>query len=193
MNRLSLLALAAATLAPLSALTITQTATTTSTVPGLTSTITFTGSATTDPAGHATYTLAGAAGFNAGTGLGTGDFLSIDTGGSATINFDQPVSYFGLNWSTTDTYNTIQFFNGATPVAGPFTGAGIAGGFVGATYVNFAFDGGEVVNRIVLASTGSFFESDNHSYITAAPEPGTVALVLSGVALVAIGRRRSRG
>jgi hypothetical protein len=44
---------------------------------------------------------------------------------------------------------------------------------------------------VTFSSTQNAFESDNHSYIAAVPEPETYAMLLAGLGLVsAVARRR---
>src|SRR5258708_6052706 len=156
----------------------------TSTVANLTSTITFNGLSTVDPAGHATYS--GAA-FDQGSDPGCGgDWLGLNNQ-STTITFNQPIDYFGLAWGSADSGNSLQLFNGAAPVGATFLGGG------GNLYVNFFAGAGEQFTRIVLSYSGCCFETDNHSYrliaATGVPEPASFMLVGVAVILPLIRRR----
>lgn len=141
---------------------------------------------------------------------GSGDLFDDTTKGARalvgtplTIDFSQPIDYFGLYWGSPDAGNTITFFNGVTPVftytaANLNTQFGVGFGLNNAAYVNFAAGAGESATRIVLSSTDFPFETDNHAFRTSAvgsavPEPTSLLLIgTGGLGLVAKIRRRSR-
>jgi len=128
----------------------------------------------------------------------TGDTSKyLTTGiGTITIKFADPISYFGLYWGSVDQYNTVKLFDGASVET--ITGSEVAlmGGIKadGTTseYVNFFADPGVSWNKITLTSTQYAFESDNHAFITASPEPASMALIGLGVGLVGLGVARKR-
>jgi len=174
---------------PALAVTVTATGGCTTSVAGTTSTITFDGMNTNDPAGHATYT--GAA-FDQGTNPGCGgDWLGL-SGQTTMISFDKPIKYFGLAWGTPDSYNSVQLFNGASSL-GTFSGSVATN-----MYVNFFADAGEEFTEVVLSSSGCCFETDNQSYTLApstagVPEPNALwltALAAAGLSLVGLLRRK---
>ena len=108
-----------------------------------------------------------------------------------TIDFANPLDYFGLYWGTPSANNSIRFFNGDTLLQS-FTGDA-PGNLVtsgrGVVYANFFAEAGESFNKVVLSDTSVAFESDNHAYKVAAsesvPEPLTsltaFASVVTGV------------
>jgi hypothetical protein len=107
-----------------------------------------------------------------------------------TIDFANPLDYFGLYWGTPSENNSISFFNGDTLLQS-FTGDAVAGSInpSGAVYTNFFAEPGEFFNKVVLSDSSIAFESDNHAYKVAAsesvPEPVTsltaFASVVAGV------------
>jgi hypothetical protein len=107
-----------------------------------------------------------------------------------TIDFANPLDYFGLYWGTPSANNTLSFFNGNTLLQS-FTGDAIVSGITpsGAVYANFFAQPGESFNKVVLSDSSFAFESDNHAYKVAAsesvPEPLTsltaFASVVTGV------------
>jgi hypothetical protein len=106
-----------------------------------------------------------------------------------TIDFANPLDYFGLYWGTPSGNNSISFFNGDTLLQS-FTGDAVVGGITpsAAVYANFFAEPGESFNKVVLSDTSVAFESDNHAYKVASepvPEPLTsltaFASVVTGV------------
>ena len=145
--------------------------------------------------GFANYTLSGTSFVNPNSGFVSGapandstPYLQVnpDSTNTVTINFSNPVAYFGLYWGSIDStvssplgssLNTISFYQNGTTNLQTFNGADI----LAATntnpqgdnlnrYVNFSASSSEYFNRVVLSSTGQPFESDNHAYV-AAPVP----------------------
>jgi len=106
-----------------------------------------------------------------------------------TIDFANPLDYFGLYWGTPSANNTISFFNGNTLLQS-FSGAAVVSGITpsAAVYANFFAEAGESFNKVVLSDSSIAFESDNHAYKVASepvPEPLTsltaFASVVTGV------------
>ncbi|MEO8631023.1 MAG: PEP-CTERM sorting domain-containing protein [Betaproteobacteria bacterium] len=120
-------------------------------------------------------------------------------GSSTSINFGSPLSYFGFFYGSPDTYNSLQLFKGNSLLA-TFTGTDFAalinhfadGNQSLGGYVNiFAQGTSEQFNEIVLKSDGNAFETDNHAVI-AVPEPGTYAVLVTGLLTTAgMFRRRT--
>jgi hypothetical protein len=123
----------------------------------------------------------------------TGDTTRYLTFGSGTVTIDYtsaPIEYFGLYWSTIDTYNTITFYGAGAPetINGSEVAslAGVAANGTNSAYVNFFAAAGTSWNKVVLSSPQNAFESDNHVTVAAVPEPGTWSMLLGGGGLVAI-------
>jgi len=133
---------------------------------------------------HATFSASGPAGVVSGSSSGVTAapfvgplpghadqtrYLSIGAGGTETITFDDPQNAFGLYWGSVDSYNTIAFYNGNTPVAfytgadiNPLFPTGNQGSFASNGYVEFSGLG--AFNRVVLGTGNSnAFEIDNIS------------------------------
>jgi hypothetical protein len=129
------------------------------------------------------------------TYLSTGSTGAVP-GASITLTLPGPEKYFGLLWGSIDAYNTLSFYDGATLV-GSFTGADILAGangdqgVNGTLYVNFAANGGTSFDRVVATSSQYAFEFDNVAFnASAVPEPVTLAVLATGIAGLAVARRR---
>jgi len=124
---------------------------------------------------------------------------TIDARGTSpvTIDFANPLDYFGLYWGTPDAYNTISFFNGDTLLQS-FTGDAIVSSITpsGAVYANFFAEPGESFNKVVLSDRWIAFDSDNHAYKVATsepvPEPASSLSVFAGVVAGALVKRKQQ-
>ena len=113
-----------------------------------------------------------------------------------TIDFANPLDYFGLYWGTPSTNNTISFFNGDTLVQS-FSGDAVVGSVTpsAAVYVNFFAEPGESFNKVVLSEISVAFESDNHAYKVASepvPEPLTSLTALASVVTGVLMKRQQQ-
>ncbi len=131
-------------------------------------------------------------------------FFSVgpSTSDPAMISFSSSLRYFGFYWGSPDTYNIVELYKGSS-LLGTFTGSLLAGVMqtdpdgnqAAGGYLNVVADNaGEYFDGIKFKSSNiNAFESDNHAYITAVPEPGTYAMLLAGFAMMGfIARRRTR-
>lgn len=131
-----------------------------------------------------------------------GNFYSVGTSpaaqtGPASVTFSAGLKYFGLLWGSPDTYNTVSFYNGST-LLGSYTGSVILNPANGnqsvAGYFNAFAQGNEMITRVTFASSTNALETDNHSYIAAAPipEPETYAMLLAGLGMLGFAARRRK-
>jgi hypothetical protein len=119
-------------------------------------------------------------------------------------------SYFGFNYSSPDgrydangnpiNVNTIEFFRDNVSV-GLFTGKDLADKLGTATNGNQGLsyfmnvtvtDAADYFNKVSFSSTQNAFETYNHGYIAAVPEPGTFAMLLAGLGMMGFIARRRR-
>jgi hypothetical protein len=150
--------------------------------------------------------LSGNNGQGFGNPIGINDQLNgVDTtpyataGGTATSSatFDLPnlELYFGLLWGSVDTYNTLEFYNGAVLV-GTLTGVDVNAaangdqGAAGTFYVNINSD--TAFNRVSARSSQHAFEIDNISFTQTIPSPEPITLSLFGAGLAGLGLVRRR-
>ena len=138
--------------------------------------------------------------------------LGAQSGSSdpVTLTFKGPESYFGFWWSAADANNTVTFYSGSNALATynessafSFTSPGDAyygnsnnGGDTGEPFAYFNFSGtaGTTFTSVVFSNngtTGTGFEADNFS-LGSVPEPSSLSLGVSSLAICALAMRRRR-
>ncbi|MES2160430.1 MAG: PEP-CTERM sorting domain-containing protein [Pseudomonadota bacterium] len=202
------LGLAGAALSASAAVTYTATAGLTSGVGGVT-TNTFDDGLL--PVGFATYDQPGAlipapgnSGYAAEPPGDLTTFFSVGVSNgqpsSSSVTFGGPgVSYFGYYMGSPDSYNIVTMYSGNTMVL-QINGSDMAaaaslladGNQQVGFYMNFYTNGGTTITQVTFSANQNAFESDNHSYISAVPEPRTYAMILTGLGLLVFSSRRSQ-
>jgi hypothetical protein len=122
------------------------------------------------------------------------NYLAIGNGGSATFSLSQPAHYFGFEWSSVDTFNSVSFYDGTT-LLGTIGGSDLKnhGGSTGSDGTYYAnFTSNLPITSVVMSSKGTSFEVDNIS-ISSVPVPAALPLFGAAVAgLGAMGKRRRK-
>lgn len=131
----------------------------------------------------------------------TGNFWSIGTSpaaqqGPGVVSFATPVSYFGFLWGSPDAYNHVSFYDGSH-LLGSFDGSAIKvppnGDQSYARYFNAFAGSGEVITNVTFTSGTNAFETDNHAFVSAVPEPEIYAMMIAGLGMLGfVGRRRKQ-
>jgi len=129
------------------------------------------------------------------------NFWSIGTSpaaqqGPGIVNLGAGVTYYGFLWGSPDAsgWNSVSFFDGNTQLA-TFDGSAILnppnGNQAFARYFNVFAGPGEVITGVQFSANTNAFETDNHAFISAVPEPEIYAMMGIGLGLVGwMGRRR---
>jgi hypothetical protein len=60
------------------------------------------------------------------------------------------------------------------------------------SYLNIFTNGGPAITKITFSASQNAFETDNHAYIAAVPEPETYAMMLAGLGLMGLVARRRK-
>ena len=128
-------------------------------------------------------------------------YLSVLTGGIATLTSPGVMDSMSVYLGSLDDYNRITF-KGKNGFSQTFTGAGLnspANGNQTAASTNrryyFDFDPADLINQVIFSSSGNSFEFDNiavNDPPAQVPEPVTLSLFAAGLAGMAGLRRRKR-
>lgn len=117
--------------------------------------------------------------------------------GPGIVNLGAGVSYYGFLWGSPDAngWNTVSFYNGTT-LLGSYDGSVIDLPPVGnqsvAGYFNVFAGPGEVITSVRFAANRNAFETDNHAFISAVPEPEIYAMMGLGLGLMGWVARRKK-
>jgi hypothetical protein len=121
-------------------------------------------------------------------------YLDVLGGGSATYTFQSGgVSGFEFDWGSLDTYNLLLVNLVGGGVYGVSGAALVALGNTGepSGLAKIIGDAGEKFASVTFASTRDSFEVDDLA-VSAVPEPGVWAMMLSGLAMMGLALRRRR-
>lgn len=122
--------------------------------------------------------------------------ISSDQHSPVTANFSG-LSYFGFYMGSPDTYNSVTYTfadHSSTTLTGTqlaaLAGDAANGNQSVGLYVNAFAGAGSKITSVAFSSTQNAFETDNHAFIAAVPEPETYAMLLAGLGLLGFMLRR---
>lgn len=119
----------------------------------------------------------------------------IAQSGPGLVTFTTGVKYFGFLWGSPDAYNHVSFYDG-DDLLETFDGSAILippnGDQTFSAYFNAYAAPGESISKVVFTSTNNAFETDNHAFIFAVPEPSMLALLGAALASFGLSRRRKK-
>ncbi len=133
--------------------------------------------------------------FGDANGVDTSRYIAVEGAGSAKFQFNGLQDYLGLLWGSVDSFNTLSFYNGSALI-GSITGLDVTANDVGdqsangTVYVNIGT--ALPFNAVIASSSGNSFEFDNIAYATPVPEPTSVAIFGTGLALLGLTLRHRR-
>jgi hypothetical protein len=87
----------------------------------------------------------------------------------------------------------VTFYEGSTSL-GTFDGTLVAAtnAWGNTGYFNVSTTNGSKITSIEFTANANAFETDNHAFITAVPEPETYVLMLAGLGLLGVMARRKK-
>lgn len=128
----------------------------------------------------------------------TDNFWSIEAGETGTVNFSSGISYYGFLWGSPDVnpWNDVKFYSGMTLLDSfgreKFQPPLMDNNWTTTSYLNIFTNGGPAITKITFSASQNAFETDNHAYIAAVPEPETYAMMLAGLGLMGLVARRRK-
>jgi hypothetical protein len=110
----------------------------------------------------------------------TTNYMAVLSGRSETVTYAKMQSKLGLYWGSIDAYNVLTLYNGLNSIVVPVPPVA-NGNQVSSDSNRYFVISGFDFNKAVFGSNGNSFEFDNVA-VAGAPEPGTWAMMMLGVA-----------
>lgn len=128
------------------------------------------------------------------TGNDASQFVGVEIGGSATLSFSTPQTYFGILWGSVDVGNLLSFYNSEDNFIGSIAGENVPGAPLdgqldpnNTIYVNITST--TPFSKIVATSSVNSFEFDDVAYAVV-PEPASTVLFSGGLFMLGFVLRR---
>ena len=128
----------------------------------------------------------------------TGNWWSIQGGGTGTVNFSTGISYYGFLWGSPDVtpWNNVSFYDSANGLLGSYGQQSFNppltnNAWTTTGYLNVLTTTTALIRKVVFTANANAFETDNHAYsVSAVPLPA--AAWLFGSALLGLGALRRK-
>jgi hypothetical protein len=135
-------------------------------------------------------------------GYDASQYVAVESGGTATLSFSTPQSYFGLFWGSIDqNANVLSFYDSHNNLIGTvlptqLTGVSLGDGTDpnGAAYVNIISSTpfSSVTMTTAQPQGIASFEFDDIAFATTVPEPGSATLIAAGLGILGLVLRRKK-
>jgi hypothetical protein len=135
-------------------------------------------------------------------GYDASQYVAVESGGTATLNFSSPQSYFGLLWGSLDpNANVLSFYDSHNNLIGTvlptqLTGVTLGDGTDanGTAYVNIISS--TPFSSVTMTTSQpqgiASFEFDDIAYAAVVPEPTSGAIIAAGLGVLGLVLRRKK-
>jgi hypothetical protein len=144
-------------------------------------------------------TTTGISGISARPVGSVGNWWSIQSGQTGTVNFSTGIAYYGFLWGSPDVtpWNKVSFYDSSNVLLASFGQQDFNpspfpnNSWLTTGYLNVMTTGTALISKITFKASANAFETDNHAY-SVSPVPLPAAAWLFGSALMGLGALRRK-